>query len=356
MSGNRGGCCNAEIFWQQDIDESLILKKAYTKGGQWKCCLFLGIFCVGLGAVLMAEAGKVKELVIEYGINDEFIDFEVTEDMTGEVFFYYSLSGFYGNYRNYVENRENLIVGSALMKYRCKGEGAPAQTLDHALKLRNGVKTPEKFADLQTFANFTTNVINDGDGAPESAPDGQTLFPCGLVAFSMFADEYSLYNVEAEEKVPMNFDNIAWSSDMAHFDETIIEQEDGSYKIGDYTSWIRTDLMKQRFAIWYRTSASTKVKHLWGKIPGGLKKGKYKLILEVNGPIWEDWGVKKSVVISTVSSTGGKGNGFIGVSCIVWGVLLLLMGLVWLVAPKPVRKVMEGEEGDASDPNWAAPR
>jgi hypothetical protein len=360
MSVRQGkGCCNAQLFWQQEIDESLLLKRLYTKGGQWKCCFFLGILCVGLGAILLAEAGKVQEVVIPYGINDKSIDVTIDEDMKGEVFFYYGLDNFYGNYRNYVENRENILVGSSLMRYRCKGEGAPAHTLNDAQMVRNMESNPEKFADLAK--HLTPDVMNPG------AENGQTLYPCGLVAFSMFLDEYSLYKIEGSgsdmkvSNVTLNFQDLAWSSDVAHFDDVIVE-ENGEWKVRDkykevsFKSWIRNDLLKERFAVWYRTSASTKVKHLWARIPEGLPKGTYKLNFDVNGPIWDDWLVKKSVILSTVSSTGGKGNGFIALSCIIWGVLLLLCGLIWLAAPKPVRKVVEGEEGDASDPNWASPR
>lgn len=353
MSGRKKGCCSAELFWQQDIDESLVLKKLWTKGGQWQCCLFLGILCVGLGVLLMGEAGKVQELVVEYGTKDKTKEFTLDEDFEGDVFFYYELNNFYGNYRNYVENRENNVVGSSFMKYRCKGQGQAAQTLKDITNIRG---KGESSADLAKYLNPEKDIINKGPDA-----DGQELFPCGLVAFSMFLDEYSLYKVEGTEdhlKIQMKTDEVAWKSDIDHMDAKI-KEKDGKWVIADrmkpdeifFKSWIDNDLLKQRFAVWYRTSASTTVRHLWAKIPGGLKKGKYKLTFDVNGPIWEDWNVKKSVVISTVSSTGGKGNGFIQMACIIWGAVLLLSGLCWLAAPKPVKKV--SEEGDES---WAQPR
>jgi hypothetical protein len=283
------------------------------------------------------------------------VEFELSEDWKSDVFFYYELGNFYGNYKNFVENREKLLVDGSLMKYKCtNSEGASANTKEDAKAIR---VSPASFADLGK--HITDDVVHEGEE--------QELFPCGLVSLSMFLDEYSLYKIEGSgsdmkvSNVTLNFQDLAWSSDVAHFDDVIVE-ENGEWKVRDkykevsFKSWIRNDLLKERFAVWYRTSASTKVKHLWARIPEGLPKGTYKLNFDVNGPIWDDWLVKKSVILSTVSSTGGKGNGFIALSCIIWGVLLLLCGLIWLAAPKPVRKVVEGEEGDASDPNWASPR
>lgn len=305
----------------------------YTKAGQWKCCLALGIVCVGLGAALLAEAGKVQELKLEYGTKDKFVEFELSEDWKSDVFFYYELGNFYGNYKNFVENREKLLVDGSLMKYKCtNSEGASANTKEDAKAIR---VSPASFADLGK--HITDDVVHEGEE--------QELFPCGLVSLSMFLDEYSLYKVDVDgepAQVDLNFENIAWKTDMEMFNAKM-EEANGNTTIDGKMSWLKTDLMKQRFAIWYRTSASATVRHLWAKIPGGLAKGKYKVTFDVNGPIWDDWKVTKYVVISTVSSIGGK-NSFMGMLCIIWGVVLLLSGLFWLVAPNPVKKVVDSEE------------
>lgn len=289
---------------------------------------------------MLAEANKVKELKLEYGVKDKFLEFEMAEDWTEDVFFYYDLSNFFGNYRNYVESRENVLVGTALMQYKCKGEGASAMTLADAKAIR--ISESNFQADMGKHLN-DTNDINPGEE--------QELYPCGLVALSMFADEYILEKVNGEQKVevPLDFKELAWKSDMDHFafyledkgENTLIDGSGG--ESDGKNSWLQGDLLKQRFAIWYRTSASANVRHLWAKIPGGLPSGKYRVTLSVNGPVWDDWKVKKSIVFSTVSSIGGRNN-FIGLICIIWGSVLLLSGLVWLIAPSPAKQVVPADE------------
>lgn len=345
-------CCTAEAFWQQEIAENTSIRKLFTKRGQWSCCLMLGIVCVGLGGALLAETNKVQEEVLEYGTSDKSKEFTIKEDMTSDVFFYYGLDNFYGNYRNFVENREDKVVPSTLMRYKCN----QALTIDDAERMRT---SPQNFEDIGKY--LTPDALHPGN-IDSVTGEQQEMYPCGLVALSMFLDEYSLYKVAGEgefQEVALNTSGIAWESDMKIFNEEFLPNaETGELMIDDKKSWIKTPLMIERFAVWYRTSASTKVRHLWAKIPGGLTKGKYKITFNVNGPIWDVWGVKKSVVLSTVSSTGGK-NEFLGITCIIWGIVLLLSGLVWLAAPTPVKQVATEEEdgqSSASDPSWAAPR
>merc|ERR1712146_327317 len=109
---------------------------------------------------------------------------------------------------------------------------------------------------------------------------------------------------------------------------------------GPTVSWVpNRDHLMEHFKVWYRTPASTVMRNLWAKIPGGLPKGSYTLGVPVNAEIWgKQWAVTKRVVISTTSSVGGKHN-FLPTIYIVAGSYMLFHGLVLAMVPGRQREI-----------------
>jgi len=126
------------------------------------CFFILGIIFVPIGAIILVASQTIQEQVIEYdnicGSNNICsVNFTIQDSISTTVYFYYQLSGFYQNHRQYVKSRDdNQLQG-------------------------NRINTVSELSDCSPL--ISVNGSND---------IALAYFPCGLIANSQFNDTFIL--------------------------------------------------------------------------------------------------------------------------------------------------------------------
>ncbi|KAJ6333299.1 hypothetical protein OIU77_009209 [Salix suchowensis] len=152
--------------------------------------LLLGFIFLPIGLTTLCASRTVVEIVDRYdsecvpgafrGNKVSFIKdsslpkncsriLKVRKHMKAPIYIYYQLDNYYQNHRRYVKSRSD-------------------QQLLHGLK-----------------------SSNTGSCEPEESNNGLPVVPCGLIAWSLFNDTYTL--IRGTKKLSINRKNIAWKSD-----------------------------------------------------------------------------------------------------------------------------------------------
>jgi hypothetical protein len=93
---------------------------------------------------------------------------------------------------------------------------------------------------------YTTLSINNQTLDPQGPAN-----PCGLIAFSVFNDTYSITNSSGE--IPVTSEGIAWPSDKELYKPSNPDQ-----------MWYNTS--DERFMVWMRIAALPTFRKVWGRI------------------------------------------------------------------------------------------
>lgn len=95
-------------------------------------------------------------------------------------------------------------------------------------------------------------------------------------------------------------------------------------------------MTNEHFIVWMRASGLPTFRKLWGKVPEGLSRGNYVLEVDDQYEVTSFNG-KKSIVISTMSSLGGK-NQLLAVSYILCGIICLCIAVGFILFEAKERK------------------
>ena len=148
----------------------------------------IAITIVNSSLVEISKTYSAEPSLVNGYMQSKMVDLRITitEDMTGPVYVYYGLSNFYQNHRRYVSSRsDSQLVGASLS------------------------------TDASDYSSACTPMTSDS-GA-------NLLYPCGLVAWSVFNDTFSFFikdSVSAADSsaVALEMDEspltIAWRSDV----------------------------------------------------------------------------------------------------------------------------------------------
>ncbi|KAJ3482499.1 hypothetical protein NLI96_g6941 [Meripilus lineatus] len=150
-----------------------------------------------------------------------------------------------------------------------------------------------------------------------------SIYPCGLIANSIFNDTFSPLTLLTNPSTTYTFSEqgIAWPGEADKYAET------PGYSLDDITpppNWalqypngytnstpppnLKTN---EHFQNWMRTAGLPTFTKLWGRNDADkLQMGRYQVIINMNFPVRSYKG-RKEIVISTVSWIGGK-NPFLG--------------------------------------------
>jgi len=244
------------------------------------------------------------------------ITIEIPNEMKAPIYFYYELGDFYQNYRRYVKSRyDGQISGDPFDEYNEK----VAKKCDPAAYFSK--------ADLEAAPNL--------DPEKNASLIGKVLYPCGLVAQSMFTDSYFNPCVQAPDQNicevlegrNWNGTGIAWSSDldsMGRFVEKELDPQETDISIhGNKMPNIRDE----NFIVWMRTATLPTFTKLNRKIQSLTIPAGSKMELQISNsfPTYK-WSGTKSVVLSTVSWMGGK-NLFFGVGYLSVGILCFFLAV-----------------------------
>ncbi|KZV72162.1 cell cycle control protein [Peniophora sp. CONT] len=245
------------------------------------------------------------------------VRFDVPYDLEGPVFMYYQLSGFLQNHRRYVQNQDN---DQLLGKYRSADD-------------LNG---------SQCDALYTAN--------------GKVIYPCGLIANSIFNDTFglTLNSTSGGSPYTLTDKGIAWPKEKDKYraqpgnpisDLTPPPNWALRYPQGYTNSTPPPNLAAdEHFQVWMRPSGTSTFTKLWSRNDGDtLRAGTYDLIVSLNYPV-RQWGGKKSIVLTTVSWIGGK-NPFLGWAYVAASVLIVSLAIIGAIRTciRPIRPMTSAD-------------
>jgi len=231
-----------------------------------------------------------------------FIRFDIVADLQPPVFQYYKLTNFYQNNRRYV------------------------QSLDTS-QLQGQYVSP----DTLSGSNCKPLAVTS---------DGKGIYPCGLIANSMFNDTIlGFHPVNGSSAPDYNFtqNGIAWPGEAKKYSATsgyvgnldqIVPPPNWALRFPNYTDENPPpDLTKdEHFQNWMRTAGLPTFSKLYGRNDTTtLPAGPYQVQIYYNYPVQGFKGTK-SLVISTVSWIGGK-NPFLGWAYVAAAAVFVLLAL-----------------------------
>lgn len=214
------------------------------------------------------------------------------------------------------------------------------------------------------------STLNSNGGCkPLVSIGNQSIYPCGLIANSVFNDTFASpvllnpANSFSTTNVTYNFSStgIAWpgeakkyvSNPIGHgynsLDEIVPPPNWAKQFPNGYTSDNQPpDLAtNEHFQNWMRTAGLPTFSKLWGRNDDDtMKQGRYSITIGLNFPVQPYKGTK-SIVISTVSWIGGK-NPFLG-----WAYVAVAALFMFLAVAGTVRHMIKPRRlGDMSLLSW----
>ncbi len=294
-----------ERFKQQTMGSVTV---TYTPRTMILLYLCIGVVFIPIGATIFAgsldvrDAGQEIEYSSRCGIGTNcMLRFEVKRTIAAPSYLYYVITNMMQNYLTYARSRSHL-------------------------QLRGG--TPQFITDVmdccpklfKPFANGSctnkSHFVDDKNGFNLT----EIRNPCGLAAWSLFNDSYTLCRDSAcDTVVKLSDRNIAWSTDA------------NKYRPGEaphFSNAINRLLQSERFRVWMRLSGFPRIEKLWARIEEDLAPGVYYMRINSRYNV-KMFGGEKYFFISGLKWFGAK-NLFLGILYIITGLLCMLIALVML--------------------------
>lgn len=246
------------------------------------------------------------------------VQFNLPKDLKAPIYVYYKLTNFYQNHRKYVESYDTAqLQGSALSA-----------------------------GDLTLKCNPLR--LRDDDG------EEKAVFPCGLIANSLFNDTFSdpvLLNSKSgsdNETYELSHKGISWDSDRKHkFKPTKYKADQivpppnwhKKYPQGYNELNIPNLAEDELLQNWMRTAGLPTFYKLYAKnTTAPLLLGTYEINIKLNYPVLVFGGLK-TLVITTNNILGGR-NLSLGIIYIIVAVVCLLCAIVFffqhLIKPRKI--------------------
>ncbi|XP_034015623.1 cell cycle control protein 50B [Thalassophryne amazonica] len=289
--------------------------------------IVIGLAFIGIGVALFVTSQGIQVFEMDYtGVESNStchdcikttqpcectLEFPIEKLLEGPVFFYYGLSNYFQNQRQYYASRDDAQLSGDLKNFK------------------------DPYEECKPYQY-------DGNNKP--------IVPCGAVANSMFNDTFELYQrVNGLEKlVPLDGKGIAWWTDynIKYRNPSVIPLKNAfngtvkpifwpvpAYEL-DPSDPTNNGFKNQDFLVWMRRAALPDFRKLYRRITEGdyakgLPAGNYSLKIKYRYPVLSFNGRKK-VVFSNVSWMGGK-NDFLGIAYLVIGSLCIVMSIVMLI-------------------------
>ncbi|GAA5964724.1 hypothetical protein JCM21900_003011 [Sporobolomyces salmonicolor] len=229
------------------------------------------------------------------------VQFQLPVKMEKPVFMYYKLTNYYQNHRRYVKSVDTN------------------QLLGHA---------------------ESASTINGGDCKPVDTIDDKPIYPCGLIANSVFNDTFlppvllTPSGLSNNQTYNMTSRGIAWPGEYKKYRPTSYAASDivpppnwhDRYPNGYQDGQIPDLSQDEHFQVWMRTAGLPTFRKLYFRNDDeDMEPGSYEMDVYMNYPV-APFGGTKSIVFSTVSFIGGK-NPFLGIAYIAVGGACVVLGL-----------------------------
>ena len=238
--------------------------------------IFIFFFFVIASLILITNIKK-NFIEVEYtscNLNTKCeIEFNIDNDINPPIFVYYKLENFYSNHIDYVKSKNYMQL---------RGKKVSDKKIDFSCKSMS--RNRDHFIDVSEdeILSYKSKIM----------PKDSIMNPCGLIANSIFTDEFELYNLDDKNTIKIDQKEIALAIDI----EKIFKNNKNSENI----QWF--DKENEHFMVWMNMELFPNFIKKWGHINKNLPKGKYKIIIDNK---WgkAKWGVKKYFVLA-------KGNIF----------------------------------------------
>lgn len=229
------------------------------------------------------------------------LQFEIPNTIKKHIYVYYKLTNFYQNHRRYVESYDHRQLKGKVLKYE--------DLSIHCKPLR-------------------------GEGE-------KAIYPCGLIANSMFNDTFNPKLIGADdstEDFELTNKHISWSIDRHRYKMTkynasdIVPPPNWTKKYPDgYTDDNIPNIHEwEEFQVWMRTAPFPKFYKLALKNESAyLPDGKYSMDIGLNYPV-SIFGGSKSFIITTNGVTGSR-NLSLGITYLIVAGLAALFASVFLI-------------------------
>ncbi|ORE11250.1 CDC50-domain-containing protein [Rhizopus microsporus var. microsporus] len=183
------------------------------------------------------------------------LDFTVPTTMKGPVYMYYRLTNFYQNHRQYIKN----------------------------------------FDSSQLLGEVVSSTTLHTDCDPLAYSNGKVIYPCGLIANSMFNDTVSNFTSIDHPSLIYSFssNNIAWPSDKKKYGPTKYPLSDivpppnwaNRYPNGQYTAEYPPPNLSQdeHFMVWMHVAALPDFRKIWGRNDSSdLPAGRWRVTIDMS--------------------------------------------------------------------------
>ena len=218
---------------------------------------------------MLAQSNDVVEVEARYddqcnGTSTCKVNVTIPTLMKAPVYFYYGLTNFYQNHRQYVKSRDD--------------------------KQLHG----DSIASVGDASTFCDPVTSAGGSSNRSA----LYVPCGLIARSTFNDTFILNNLDRGNTISWTNDGIAWQSDLdglysSHPDSRGTPMEP---PVPGCTDLNNCTFQDPDFVVWMRVAALPTFRKLHRIISIDLEAGNYSVSINNNFPVYQFSGQKKFVL------------------------------------------------------------
>lgn len=284
--------------------------------------LVVGLIFVGIGIGLVFGHKSIKTIEIQYGncsqAGEQLVDIpskyvhgkgldrnsaqwkyqdgectmQFESKMKGKVNLYYKLTNFYQNHRKYVDSFDwNQLKGQAVA-----------------------------LGDLNSKCGNLKDI------------DGKVIYPCGLIANSMFNDTFSSPNTSWDES------GIAWSSDVKVYKPSEYSVDDvvpppnweERYPDGYTEESLKAVSSDEHLMVWMKTAALPKFVKLWARTSNF--EGQVSLVAQDNFPA-DSYGGTKAILLSKSPPAGAGVLMYWGlpIAFLISGSILLIFGVLFSI-------------------------
>ncbi len=261
----------------------------------------VGVLFAFIGAMVLVASDRTVELSARYDNQCSLggtvcnVTIEVDRKMDGPVYFYYKLVNFYQNHRQYVMDYEILQLQG----------------------------------DLTDTQRCTVSDVKERNGIP--------VYPCGLIANSMFTDSFSLARAPAGSSAfttltgdDWDASDLSWRSDrdtkFSNFTEGTLDEVTRVGTEGNVLPFPN----EQEFQVWFRVAGLPRFNKLHRRISRGFDKGDQLRVTIIDRFDAGNFGGEKHVVLTTTTWLGGS-NYFLGSVYIIVAVMCIVFALSMFV-------------------------
>lgn len=265
---------------------------------QWVVCTLFatGVLFLCLGAPLTKASNDAVYQTLRYdnlqacrdaeGGGECVVDMVVEEDMEAPLFLYYRLTSFHQNHRRYVKSRSDIQL---------RGDEATSAELRR---------------DCDPLVEY-----GDAYGGRNASLRGKYLYPCGLVANSMFTDVFRGAEVRRASGggfTPLAAGSdwletgIAWSTDLGK-KFSPMEVDPDEFTSESPRGFTLPPVQDEHFVVWMRSASEPSFNKLYARLPHtSLAAGDVLRLRVVNSYPTSFFDGTKSLVLSRTTWAGSR--------------------------------------------------